>query len=304
MPEKNIIKTPDMGTVEAVDFVNKFSNSLTKLREALGITRPQPMRQGNTIQTYKFTVTDPTDGQGKAIDPASIGEGEDIPLTHVSREKDQEFTVGFKKWRKAVTMEEIQRVGYDMAVTTTDKKVLNKIQKSVRTDFFNYLATAPTDLGEVSGLQEAFGKSWGKLGSIFDDENIGTIVFINPEDAGDYLGNAVIENGQSVGFGMTLLKGFTNVTVMINNSVPKGTFYATINDNINLQYIDVHGEASKVFQNKQVISDELGLIGLVKDDNTTNLTNQSTIFAGIALFAEMTDGVLKGTIKQGGTASK
>ena len=91
---------------------------------------------------------------------------------------------------------------------------------------------------------------------------------------------------------------------MINNSVPKGTFYATVNDNINLQYIDVHGEASKVFQNKQVISDELGLIGLVKDDNTTNLTNQSTIFAGIALFAEMTDGVLKGTIKQGGTASK
>lgn len=296
MPEKNIIQTPDMGTVEAVDFVNKFSENLKKLQEALGITRPQPMKQGNKIRTYKFVVTKPTDDDGKEIDPASIGEGEDIPLTHVKRVLDKEYEVGFQKWRKAVTIEEVQRVGYEMACEKTDAKVLNMIQKGVRTDFFKYLNTAPTDLGEVAGLQDAFGKSWGKLGSIFDDENAGTIVFINPEDAGEYLGSAVIANGQSVGFGMTLLTGFTNVTVIINNSVPKGSFYSTVADNINLQYIDVHGEASKLFQGKSVVSDELGLIGLVKDDNTTNLTNQSTLFGGIALFAEVTSGVLKGTL--------
>ncbi|KAF0500078.1 hypothetical protein [Pediococcus acidilactici] len=296
MVADNIIKTPDMGEVEAIDFVNKFGYSLNKLREALGITRPQPMKQGNKIQLWKFNVDGPKDSDGKDIDPASIGEGEDIPLTHVSRVKDRLIEVAFKKWRKAVTLEEVQRVGYDMAVNQSDKQVLLSIQKSVRKDFFDNLATAPTDLGEVSGLQEAFGKSWGKLGNIFDDEDAGTIVFINPEDAGDYLGTAVIQNGQSVGFGMTLLEGFTNVTPVINNSVPKGSFYATVKDNLNLQYIDVHGESSKLFANKQVISDELGLIGLVRDDNTSNLTNQSTVFGGITLFAEVTDGVIKGTL--------
>ncbi|WP_125606736.1 hypothetical protein [Lapidilactobacillus bayanensis] len=296
MPETNIIKTPDMGQVNAVDFVEQFGYSLDKLKQALGITRAQPMKQGNTIQTYKFELDKPKNTEGVEIDPSTIGEGEDIPLTHVSRKKDREFTVGFRKYRKAVTIEEVQRVGYEMAVNKTDNEVRRAIQKDIRGDFFKYLASAPTDLGSVSGLQEGFGRAWGKLGSIFDDEDAGTIVFINPEDAGEYLGTAVISNGQSVGFGMTLLTGFTNVTVMINNSVPKGSFYATIKDNINLQYIDVNGESAKIFHNKQIITDETGLIALVKDDNTTNLSDQSTIYTGIALFAEVTDGVLKGTL--------
>ncbi|MCD2256416.1 phage capsid protein [Agrilactobacillus fermenti] len=290
--EPNLIKTPDMGDVDAIDFVNQFAYSIQKLQEALGITRPQPMRQGNKIQTYKFDLKKPDGDAAKGI----VAEGEDIPLTHVSRAKDREFEVGFRKYRKAVTIEEVQRVGYDMAANQTDTQVRQAIQKDIRSDFFTYLGTAPTDLGTVSGLQEAFGKSWGKLGSLFDNEDVGTIVFINPEDAGEYLGGAVIENGQSVGFGMTLLTSFTNVRVIINNSVPKGTFYSTVQNNINLQYIDVNGEASKIFHNKQITTDETGLIALVKDDNTVNLTDQSTIYLGMALFAEVTDGVLKGTL--------
>ncbi|WP_088815451.1 MULTISPECIES: hypothetical protein [Listeria] len=290
MAEENLIKVPDMGEVEAIDFVNKFGTSLDKLKAALGITRPQPLKQGNKIQMWKFTVTLPTDANAAQ---GIVAEGADIPLTHVGRVKDREIEVGFKKYRKSVSIEEVQRVGYDLAANQTDRKVLNKIQKDVRTDFFSFLATAPTDLGTVSGLQEAFGKAWGKLGDLFDDEEIGVIVFINPLDAGDYLGDAVITNGEAVGFGLTLLKGFTNVTVMINNSVPQGAVYATVQDNINLAYIDVNGEASKIFHNKQVVSDELGLIGLVKDDNTTNLTDQSSIFTGITLFPEVVDGVVK-----------
>lgn len=57
-------------------------------------------------------------------------------------------------------------------------------------------------------------------------------------------------------------------------------------------YIDVHGEASKVFEGKSVVSDELGLIGLVKDTNTVNATTGSTLFSGITLFAEVVNGVV------------
>lgn len=291
--ETNLIETPDLGAVNSMDFVARFGNSITKLQRALGVTRPMPLRQGNKIAMYKFVVTLPTDPDAaKGI----VAEGDTIPLTHVGRELDREITVPFRKYRKAVSIEEVQRVGYEVAVNQTDRQVLQKIQKDVRTDFFTFLGTAPTTIDPVENMQQAFGAIWGKVASLFDDEEAGVIVFINPEDAGKYLGNAVIENGASVGFGLTLLQGFTNVTVFVNNSVPAGSVYGTSRDNLNIAYIDANGEISKLFQNKQIITDETGLIGMVHDDNTSNLTHQSTVFTGTVLFAEVTNGVVKTTI--------
>ena len=65
---------------------------------------------------------------------------------------------------------------------------------------------------------------------------------------------------------------------------------------MNIAYIDANGETSKLFQGKPITTDETGLIALVKDDNTTNLTAQSTIYTGTVLFAEVVDGVVKATI--------
>lgn len=293
--EDNLIKTPNMGVAQDIDFVERFSASLIKLSEALGVTRPLPLKQGNKIQTYKFIVTKPSGDAAKGI----VAEGEDIPLTHVKREKDKEYTVDFRKYRKAVTMEEVQRVGYDAAVNKSDNQVLGLMQKNIRTDFFDFLATAPTKL-KADSLQGAFGKAWGKINALFEDYGEFQIVqFINPEDAGEYLGEAAIANGESVGFGLTLLKDFTGAgIVMTNASVPRGKVYATAVDNINLMYIDVNGEAKKVFEGKPVVTDELGLIGLVKEANTVNATTSSTLFNGIKLFAEITNGVIEVTIEK------
>lgn len=288
MADPKLIKTPDMGEVQAKDFVERFSESITKLTQALSTTRPQAMTQGNTIQMYKFT----TDMAAKT----DIGEGEDIPLSGVKRTKDRTYTVSFEKARKAVSIEEVQRVGYDMAVLQSDKRILKEIQKNVRKSFFGFLATAPTDLKAQGGLQNAIAQSVGKLQVLFDDDAVETIVFINPMDAAKYLGAADITNGASVGFGLTLLNNFLGgVTLIMNSSVPENTFYATVKDNINLMYLDTNGESRKLFENKSITTDETGLIALVRDDNTTNLTNQSTLYWGIKIFPEVANGVIKGT---------
>ena len=288
MADPKLIKTPDMGDVQAKDFVERFSESITKLTQALSTTRPQAMTQGNTIQMYKFT----TDMATKT----DIGEGEDIPLSGVKRVKDRAYTVSFEKARKAVSIEEVQRVGYDMAVLQSDKRILKEIQKNVRKGFFDFLATAPTDLKAQGGLQNAIAQSVGKLQVLFDDDAVETIVFINPMDAAKYLGAAEITNGASVGFGLTLLNNFLGgVTLIMNSSVPENTFYATVKDNINLMYLDTNGESRKLFENKSITTDETGLIALVRDDNTTNLTNQSTLYWGIKIFPEVANGVIKGT---------
>ena len=287
--EPNLIKTPDMGEVQAKDFVERFSESIKKLTEALSTTRPQAMTQGNTIQMYKFTTD--------MASNTNVGEGEDIPLSGVKRTKDRSFTVNFEKARKAVSIEEVQRVGYDMAVLQSDKRILKEIQKNVRKGFFDFLATAPTDLGAQGGLQNAIAQAVGKLQILFDDDAVQTIVFINPMDAAKYLGAADITNGASVGFGLTLLNSFLGeVTLIMNSSVPEGTFYATVKDNINLMYLDTNGESRKLLESKTVITDETGLIAMVRDDNTTNLTNQSTLYWGIKIFPEVANGVIKGTL--------
>lgn len=291
MADPKLIKTPDMGEVQAKDFVEQFSESITKLTQALSTTRPQAMTQGNTIQMYKFTTD--------MASTTTVGEGEDIPLSGVKRTKDRSFTVSFEKARKAVSIEEVQRVGYDMAVQQSDKHILKEIQKKVRKGFFDFLATAPTDLGAQDGLQKAIAQSVGKLQVLFDDDAVDTIVFINPMDAAKYLGAADITNGASVGFGLTLLNNFMGgVTLIMNSSVPEGTFYATVKDNINLMYLDTNGESRKLFENKSVTTDETGLIALVRDDNTTNLTNQSTLYWGIKIFPEVANGVIKGTLAE------
>lgn len=289
MADPKLIKTPDMGEVQAKDFVEQFSESITKLTQALSTTRPQAMTQGNTIQMYKFTTD--------MASTTAVGEGEDIPLSGVKRTKDRSFTVSFEKARKAVSIEEVQRVGYDMAVQQSDKHILKEIQKKVRKGFFDFLATAPTNLGAQGGLQNAIAQSVGKLQVLFDDDAVETIVFINPMDAAKYLGAADITNGASVGFGLTLLNNFMGgVTLIMNSSVPEGTFYATVKDNINLMYLDTNGESRKLFENKSITTDETGLIALVRDDNTTNLTNQSTLYWGIKIFPEVANGVIKGTL--------
>jgi hypothetical protein len=298
MADANLIDKNSLGTVNAIDFVNQFGYSVKKLQEALGVTRLQPMKQGNQIQTYKFGITKPKDAQDKDVDPASIGEGETIPLTKITREVANTYTVGFSKYRMGTTIEAVQKYGYDLAVEKTQQQMLQDIQKDIRTKFFSYLGTAPTDLGTVGDLQDAYGKVYGKLLSEFDTDTPQIIMFINPVDAGNYLGTAAIQNGQGVAFGLTLLKGFLggNFDVILNASVPAGTFYATVKDNINLQYIDVNGESSKLFQNKTVTTDETGLIALVQDDTIENLSNESVIYQGINLFAEVENGVLKGTL--------
>lgn len=297
MAEENLIKTPDMGEVQAKDFVEHFSTNLAKLRQAFGITRDQPMTQGNTIQLYKFTTTKPSGGY-------KVGEGELIPNTHVTRVKDRSYTVDFSKARKTVTIEEVQRVGYDMAVLQSDKEVLKQIHKDIRADFFTFLGTNPKDIGEQAGLQMAAAKAIGELNVLFDNEDNRVVLFINPLDAATYLGAADITNGVSVGFGLTLLSGFMGgIDLFMNASVPKGTFFATVRDNINLMHIDTNGESRKLFYNKNVTTDELGLIAMVKDDNPSNLTNESVLYWGIKLFAEVTNGVLKGTFKAQTVAS-
>ena len=294
MAEVNVIKTPDMGIVNGIDFVNSFERDLTELRELLGLAKPISLAQGNAINLYKYVVTRPTDPDAAV---GLVPEGDDIPLTHVKADLDRTLNLDIRKYRKAVTLEEVQRVGYERASNASTRAVLADIQGDIKDLFFSLFEDSPVALDPVTNLQEGVASAWGEIKDRFGN-NGDVVVFINPKDAGKYLGTSAIENGQSVGFGLTLLGGFTETDIIVTNGVPQGSYYATSKDNLVIAHIDVNGNTRQMFHSLPHYTDDTGLIAYVLEPNTTNATEQAMIYSGILFYPEVVNGVLKGTIEE------
>ena len=286
MAETNLIKKADLVKAREIEFTQTFVGSIKKLTEALGVTRMIAKQAGTTLKAYTATGT---------LQDGTVAEGETIPLSKYITEPIEIGEITLKKWRKATTAEAIIERGYDQAVTATTDAMLKDVQKGVRADFFNFLATGT---GEAAGatFQSALAQAWGQLQVKFEDDEIGAVYFMNPLDVADYLGTAQITMQNA--FGMTYVENFLGLgTVIFNSSVPQGKIYATAKDNLVLYYVPVNGaDLAEAFD---FTSDETGLIGIHEVPDYTNMTASDTVVNGMHLFAERLDGVVVGTIGAG-----
>lgn len=281
--ETNLTTTGDLAIVQSIDFVERFQSNLTKLVEALGVTRKMPVANGMTIKTYTSSVT---------LANSTVGEGETIPLSKVTTVPGPSIELSFKKYRKAASVESIQKHGYDQAIIETDDKLLKEIQKGIRTDLFAHLATG-TGTASAETLQGAFAQAWGKVQVLFEDDAAQTVAFVNPMDIADHLAKADLS--VQTAFGLQYVQNFAGVDlIIINSSVPAKTVYATAPENIVLAYVQITGsEINKAFD---FTTDQLGYIGVTHDIQKQNLTAETVALSGVKLFAERLDGVVKVTI--------
>ncbi len=286
MADENLTTRSDLARVREAEFVEMFAGSIAKLVEALGITRKIPKQSGTVLKAYKATGT---------LQPGTVGEGETIPLSKYKTEAVALKEITLKKWRKAVTAEAIIDRGWDQAVDMTTDEMLRDVQKVVRKDFFDFLATG-TGAAKGDTFQAALAQAWGQLQVLFDDDGVAAVYFMNPLDLADYLASAPIS--MQTAFGLTYVENFMGLgTVILNASVPKGTIYATAKDNLVLYYIPVNGaDLDEVFQ---FTSDETGYIGIHEAADYTNMTASDTVVCGIQMLAEKLDGVVKATIGAG-----
>lgn len=286
--DANLIKKSDLARVREVEFVEMFGYSIKKLMEALGVTRKIAKQAGTTLKTYKATGT---------LESGLVAEGDTIPLSKYKTEAVTYAEITLKKWRKATSAEAIIERGYDQAVDMTTEEMLKDVQKGIRKDFFDFLATGT---GAASGatFQAALAQAWGQLQVLFEDDEIGAVYFMNPLDIADYLATANIT--LQTAFGMSYVENFLGLgTVIMNSSVPKGTIYATAKDNLVLYYVPVNGaELNEAFT---FTSDATGYIGIHEEPDYTNMTASDTVVNGMVLFAERIDGVVVAEIG-GGTA--
>ena len=281
--ETNLIKSADLVKAREIEFTYTFGESLKKLMEALGVTRKIAKQAGTTLKAYKATGT---------LQDGNVAEGDLIPLSKYQTEAVAFAEIALKKWRKATSAEAIVEKGYSQAVTLTTDAMLKDVQKGVRKNFFDFLATG-TGVANGATFQATLAQAWGQLQVLFEDDEIGAVYFMNPLDVADYLATANITLQSA--FGMTYVENFLGLgTVIFNSSVPQGKIYATAKDNIVLYYIPVNGaDLNEAFS---FTSDATGLIGIHEAPDYTNMTASDTVVSGLVLFAERLDGIVVGTI--------
>jgi hypothetical protein len=245
------------------------------------------MMEGTTMYMYSTTGTLANNG--------AVPEGEIIPLSQYTTTKTAVGSITLNKWRKAVTAEAIKKSGYEAAVRATDAALLKDVQKSVRTDFFTFLNGTITGSTTATGvgLQAALAAAWAQLQIKFEDDAAEAVYFVNPIDAGDYLGAANI-TVQTV-FGLNYIENFLGLgTVIITNRVTAGTFIATAKQNIVMYYLTMNGDIAASFG---LTSDELGYVGIKSGyANEERAQIESLVMDGIQFFVEYAGGVVKGTI--------
>lgn len=283
--ETNVITTQQMVKAREIDFVTRFSEfSLRKLTEALGVTRKIPMQEGTTLYVYKTTGT---------LQSGAVPEGEIIPLSQYARTKEQIGEITLKKWRKASTAEAIKKSGYDEAVRETDKKLLQDVQKTVRTGFFDFLTGLDGTVVAASTLQAVLAQTWGQLQVLFENDAVEAVHFINPLTVADYLATATIS--MQTAFGMNYIEDFLGLgTVVMNSAIPKGQVFSTAKENLILYYLTMNGEVASAFG---LTADETGYIGIKSGyPNEERAQIESLVMSGIQFLVEYANGVVVGQI--------
>lgn len=284
--ENNLITKSQMAKVRELDYAVRFGESIQNLIRMLGITRKIPVTAGTVLKVKKVSGT---------LQSGIVAEGDIIPLSqyHTTWEPIGEATL--KKWRKAASAEAILKGGFDQAVNDTDNKMILDIQKGIRTDFVNFLATG-TGTASGNGLQAALADAWGKLQVKFEDDSIQAVFLVNPLDVADYLKTAQIST--QTAFGMRYVEDFLGLgTLIMTGAIPQGTFYATAADNIVLYYVDAN-ESNGLGEAFAFTTDpETGFIGIHEAPDYDRLTEETIAVSGVTIFAEMPDGVFVGSFQ-------
>lgn len=281
--ETKLSKSANFARVREIEFVTLFNGSIKKLTEALGVTRMIQKESGAVLKVLNVT------GE---LESGSVDEGAIIPLSEFATTWEPVGEITLKKWRKSTSIEAINEKGYDQAVTATTDKMLKLIQRGIRSDFFDFLATG-TRSATGDGFQGTLANCWGQLQVVFEDNDIEAVYFMNPLDVADYLGehNITLETV----FGMQYVNNFMGLgTVFFNSDVPKGKIYATAKENVVCYY--VNAGAADINEGFDFTTDVTGLIGIHEGPNYERDTVDDSVISGVKFLVENLYGIVVGTI--------
>lgn len=282
--EANLINAADLATVRQIDFTSSFGWSLKKFMEIISNMRMIPKQEGTVLKRHTVSGT---------LQSGSVAEGAIIPLSEYTTTDTPIGEITLKKWRKSTSAEAILDKGYNQAVTETTDKMKEDIQRAIRSDLISSMTISGQPTATGVGLQAAVADAWGKLTNIFENDAVELVFFMNPSDVATYLASANITTQKE--FGLNYIENFLGMgTVVLSSNVTAGTFFATAKNNIVGYYVNVGAGDIKTTFSLRV--DDSGFIGINEYSDNDRATCNNLVMSGIKIFADMTAGVVKGTI--------
>ena len=277
-------------TVRAIDFVSRFSQNWDALRAIFGIMRPIKKDPGTKLISYTTSVT---------LESGSVGPGKVIPYSKVTTQEATKDDITVEKYAKAVTIEDVNKYGAEIAIQKSDDAFLTELQNVVLGKFYTFLKTGSLT-GTAATWQMALAKAQGEVINKWQtmQKSITEIVgFANVLDAYDYLGSANIT--VQTAFGISYIEnflGYKTLFLLPAAFIPRGKVLATPVENIDLYYMDPgdsnYAKLGLVYE----VDGETPLIGFHAQGNYSTAVGESYALMGMALWAEYLDGIANITV--------
>lgn len=289
-PRSNLPNGHTNVTAREIDFVSRFAQNWEALRNIMGIMRPIRKGPGTQLVSYNATLT---------LESGEVPAGAVIPYSKYEIEKVAQADLKVEKFAKAVTIEEVDKYGADIALEKSDDAFLSELQNNVLTRFYTFLNTGSlTDT--ATSWQMALAKAKGLVVDKFNKlrKTVTNVVgFANVLDLYDYLGDKDIT--VQTEFGVTYVKNFLGYSTLFLLSEPdiaRGSVLAVPVENIDLYYMDPGDSSYAKLGLNYVVEGETNLIGFHAQGNYSTAVGESYALMGMALWAEYLDGIAKVTV--------
>ena len=287
--EPNTITTQQFSiNPREVDFVTSFGREITALTDVMGTSRPIRKQNGTTLTAMK--------AKGE-LQSGVVAEGDVIPLSQFEVEPVSFATIQLLKYRKAVTIESIEKYGLQAAIAMTDEEFKTQLQDEVMAQFYNFLLTGQLT-SEESTFQMALSMAIGRVKDAFKKmhrQATGVAAFVNTLDMYEYLGGAQIT--VQTAFGMDYVENFLGADIVfISSEIPKGRVIATPTNNIVVYYVDP-GDSEFAQAGLSYTTDaQVPYIGYHTEGNYQRAQSESFAIMGLTIFAEYLNAVAVVTI--------
>lgn len=279
-----------------IDFVSRFQNRWDGLQEMLSISNPVKKDAGSNIYVKKASVT---------LQSGSVSEGDEIPYSQASVEENLLGTITIEKYAKGVTLEAIDKYGYDTAIAKTDEEFLAELHSQVMDKFYDFAKTG-TLTGIFTTFQMALAMAKGTVENKFRGMHkgiTGVVGFVNYLDFYSYEGSASITVQNQ--FGMDYIENFMGYRVVFlcsSNEVAQNTVIATTVDNLIAYYIDPSDSAyARAGLEYTTANTDTNLIGVHVDGKYSHAVSEMFAIMGLTLAAEYIDGIAVITIEESGS---
>lgn len=271
-----------------VDFVTSFGREITALTEVMGISRPIRKANGTMLTAKRAT------GE---LQSGSVAEGDLIPLSQFEVEPVDFQPIELLKYRKAVTIEAIEKYGLETAVGMTDEEFKVQLQDDVLAQFYNFLLTGQLT-SEGTTFQMAVAMAIGRVKDAFKKMHrsaTGVAVFANTLDVYEYLGGAQIT--VQTAFGMDYVENFLGADILFFSSeVPQGRVIATPVNNLNVYYVDPADSEFAQAGLAYTTDADVPYIGFHTEGVYQRAQSESYAIMGLTIFAEYLNAVAVITI--------